>query len=457
MTAAVESGSLLVIRVDPMQVADKRSRAGTSFPDFGTSWVGNCCSYNWGADDRTLRGSPGMQLLLVFAATLLLAVLISERAERSILSTSVLFLVSGFLLGRGAFGPVALGHEQAVERLAELALFSVLLTDGMRLSVHDLKRDWLLPTRALVRGMPLTIAGIAVAGRYIAGLSWPYAFLMGAALSPTDPVFVSAIFRMKEVPERVKHLLNVESGLNDGLALPPLLVLLSMVGPHKDPWFHIVEEMLLGIAIGVVVPWGAIRLEKSRLFAAAESYKPLHAFAIGLLVLGLCYATKANLFLAACSAGITVATLAPEARDSFHGFGELVTELLKLAALLVFALVIAPSFFTLIGWRYIVFVFVAVFLVRLLVFQFALIPSDLTRREKLVAGWFGPKGFASVVYGFMIWNGGFQASGLLAHLMAIAITASILVYSSSDILVGRWLNKHPAAQEPAAENEQQAA
>ncbi len=150
-----------------------------------------------------------MHLLLVFAVTLLAAVLISERAQRTVLSTSVVFLVSGFLLGRGIFGQPPQGHEQAVETFAELALFSVLFTDGMRLSLQDLKREWILPARALFLGMPLTIAGIAAVGHYLAGLSWPHAFLVGAALSPTDPVFVAAIFHIREVPDRVKHILNV--------------------------------------------------------------------------------------------------------------------------------------------------------------------------------------------------------------------------------------------------------
>lgn len=392
-----------------------------------------------------------MHLLLVYAVTLLVAVLISERAERSVLSTAVLFLIAGFLFGRGVFGETPAGHEQMVEVLAELALFAVLFTDGMRLSLGELRRGWLLPTRALVRGMPLTIAGIALVGRYLAGLTWPEAFLMGAALSPTDPVFVAAIFHIGEVPDRLKHLLNVESGLNDGLALPVVLMLLSKVGPNHPGWQRVLEEMLLGIAIGIVVPLAAIELEQTRFFAAAGKYEPLNAFAIGLIVLGLCYTLNANLFLAAFAAGVTVATLSESVRDSFHGFGELVSELLKLAALLVFAMLIAPRFFYPVSWRELVFVLLAVFVVRLVVFQVALAPSGLTHREKLVAGWFGPKGFASVVYGFMILNGRFAGAYRLAHLMAIAIAASIVVYSSTDILVANWLKRHPAHERTQSE------
>jgi sodium/hydrogen antiporter len=394
-----------------------------------------------------------MSLVLVFAVTLLVAVLVSELAERSVLSTAVLFLISGFLVGRGAFGSPPIGHPLVVERFAELALFSVLFTDGMRLSLGGLKRNWVLPTRALVRGMPLTIAGIAFAAKYIANMSWAHAFLLGAALSPTDPVFVASIFGIKEVPERVKHLLNVESGINDGLALPIVLIMLSISGSNGQSGWTIMEEMVLGVAIGIVVPWIAIKLESSRFFAAAGRFQPLNAFAIGMIVLGLSYTLNANSFLGAFAAGVTVNTLSPAVRDSFNDFGELVAELLKLAALLVFAMLIAPDVFARLGWREIAFVVVAVFVVRLVVFQIALAPSDLSPREKNIAGWFGPKGFASVVYGYMILNGGFPEAPHLAHLIAIAITLSIIVYSSTDILVARWLKKHSGEVQHAVEEQ----
>jgi sodium/hydrogen antiporter len=384
-----------------------------------------------------------MSIVLVFAVTLLAAVLVSALAERSVLSTAVLFLVAGFLVGLGLFGTPPVGHPNFVEEFAKLALFAVLFTDGMQLSVHDLKREWRLPGRALFYGMPLTIAGIALAGRYIAQMSWINAFLIGAALSPTDPVFVQTIFRIKEVPDRLKRLLNIESGLNDGLALSVVLVMLSLAGPHKQGGWSIGGEMVLGVAIGIAVPWIAIKLEQSRFFEAAERYQPLNAFAIGLIVLGLSYALNANSFLAAFFAGITIATVSERVRDSFYEFGELVAELLKLAALLLFAMLIAPNFGAGLSWRALLFIMIAVFAVRLVVFQLALLPSRLNRGEKLIAGWFGPKGFASVVYGYMILNGGFPQAAPLAHLVAVAIVASIVVYSSTDILIARWLKNHP--------------
>src|SRR5918998_1876078 len=172
-----------------------------------------------------------MVAVTVFAVVLLLAVLISELARRSVLSTAVLFLAAGFLAGGGMLGLLPLAADvPVVEGFAELALFSVLFTDGMQAGVRDLARAWRLPARALLLGMPLTMAGTALFGHYVAGLPWTQAWLVGAVLSPTDPVFAAAIVGRSDVPRRLRLLLNVKSGVNDGLALPVVIVLLAVVG-----------------------------------------------------------------------------------------------------------------------------------------------------------------------------------------------------------------------------------
>ncbi len=130
----------------------------------------------------------------MFAATLAVAVLVSQLAHRTVLSTSVLFLGAGFIFGPGALDVVtATPRQPAVHELAVLALFSVLFTDGMAASAGELRKAWRLPGRALLLGLPLTLGAIAVLARYVGGLDWIDAFLVGAVLSPTDPVFAAAI------------------------------------------------------------------------------------------------------------------------------------------------------------------------------------------------------------------------------------------------------------------------
>jgi NhaP-type Na+/H+ or K+/H+ antiporter len=156
------------------------------------------------------------------------------------------------------------------------------------------------------------------------------------------------------------------------------------------------------------------------------------------LVLWLSSLTHANAFLAAFSAGITVATMSPAIREAFHQFGELVAELLKLAALLVFGALISPRFLGEIPLTGYLFAAVALFVARPVSLAIALVGSSLRVRERIAAAWFGPKGFASVVYGLLILRSGVAARSVLFHLVALVVVASIIAHSSTDVVVARW-------------------
>ena len=393
-------------------------------------------------------------LLLGFAGLLLVAVLVSERANRTVLSTAVLFLVGGFVLGEGVLGvvPVRAG-DPLVGTLAELALFSVLFTDGMRVGLADLRRAWRLPGRALLLGLPLTLLITALAAHYVAGLPWLEAFLVGAVLAPTDPVFASALVGREQVPRRLRHLLNVESGVNDGLALPVVLVLLAAIGGRDASGVELLEEIVLGVVVGLVVPWVVLRLERLPFLAATRTLQPLVTVSIGLLVLAISQATHANLFLAAFTAGITVASTSPGFRHEFEQFGELVTELLKLAAILVFGALITPTFLfeeiTLAGW---VFALLALVAARPLALAVSFVGSGLPAREQGAAMWFGPKGFASVVYGLIVLESGVALADEMFHLVALVVVLSILAHSSTDVVVARQFDDPAvAAARPSAD------
>lgn len=177
---------------------------------------------------------------------------------------------------------------------------------------------------------------------------------------------------------------------------------------------------------------------------ATKGLQPLVAVSIGLLVLAICLVTGANLFLAAFAAGITVATAGPGFRDEFEQFGELVSELLKLAAILVFGALITPTFlfgeFVWTGW---VFAVLAIVVARPLALLVSFLGTRLPIKEQLAAMWFGPKGFASVVYGLLVLESGVERSDELFHLVALVIVLSILAHSSTDVLVARQFESAP--------------
>ncbi|MFZ0546519.1 MAG: cation:proton antiporter, partial [Candidatus Promineifilaceae bacterium] len=262
-----------------------------------------------------------MHLLLVFSITLLTAVLVSGYARRSILSTAILFLIAGFAVGGHTLGIVFIEPtDEIVAILAVLALLSILFTDGMRVGLAELRQAWRLPGRALLLGMPLAFLLTAGLARWAVGLSWTDCFLLGAVLAPTDPVFAAALVGREEVPKPLRRLLNVESGLNDGLALPVVVLLLAAASNKEVEVLSTLGEVALGILVGIVLPWIAVKLEASKYFGAALEYRPLNAFAIGLLILSVCYTIDGNAFLAAFAAGVTIATFGPEIQESFHEF-----------------------------------------------------------------------------------------------------------------------------------------
>ncbi|MFI7491133.1 cation:proton antiporter [Micromonospora echinaurantiaca] len=378
-------------------------------------------------------------LLFAFAAVLLLAVLLSSLAHRSILSTAVLFLIAGFVLGPETTGVLDITADAPiVSTLAELALFTVLFTDGMRVGWADLRSAWRLPGRALGWGLPLTLLITALLAHYVAGLDWPEALLLGAILAPTDPVFAAALVGNERVPGRLRHLLNVESGINDGLALPFVILFLAVAAGSGD--LHLDElgmELLLGLVIGVAVPWLALWLERRRFFSASTQYEPLNGVAIGLLVLALGQVTHANLFLAAFAAGVTVATFGERQRESFEHFGELIAELFKLVALLVFGALISFEFLGEIAWTGWIFAVLAIVAARPLALAVSFLGSHLSRTEQFAAMWFGPKGFASVVYGLLVLEAGIPAGDEVFHLVALTVVLSIVAHSSTDLVIAR--------------------
>jgi NhaP-type Na+/H+ or K+/H+ antiporter len=389
-----------------------------------------------------------MTTVFVFSLMLLVAVLVSDLADRSVLSTAVIFLLAGVATGEGGMGIISLRpDDRAVAILAELALFSVLFTDGMKVGLKDLANAWHLPGRALLLGLPLTLIGTALLARWVVGFPWPESFLLGAVLSPTDPVFAAAIVGRAEVPARLRQLLNVESGLNDGLALPIVMAMLAVVASEHFSLGEVLQEVTSGVVVGILVPWMAIRLEQTRYFSAHASYQPLNAFAIGLLVLSISTLVHANEFLAAFAAGVTVATVGPDVRDAFHRFGELLAELLKLAALLVFGALISPRFLAEIPASGYLFALLVLVVVRPAALSLSLLKSPLDWRERATAAWFGPKGFASVVFGLLILKEAKSAkidwgrADALFHLVALCIASSIVAHSSTDILVARWLGR----------------
>ncbi|XVV01255.1 cation:proton antiporter [Actinosynnema sp. CA-248983] len=395
-----------------------------------------------------------MALVLAFGVVLLICVSLSGVAARTVLSTALLFLLAGALIGQGGLGLVDIPSNGAfVTGLADLALFTVLFTDGQRAGLPALREGWRLSGRALGLAMPLTMIGIAVPAHYLAGLDWTTSLLVGAILSPTDPVFASAIVGRTDVPLRLRRLLNVESGLNDGLALPFVLIFLATATNSDTDYATIGIELVAGLALGIAVAAAVALAWRLKILTAEPRLQALGPLAIGVIVYAGCHLTHANPYLAAFAAGSTLATLDRVTAEHFEHFGDLLSETTKFAALLVFGALITPeriSHLTVGDWAVAI---IAILLIRPAAMMLSLLRTPLPARERTVAAWFGPKGFASVVYVLLALQAGIPAGEHVFDLVAITIALSIVLHSSTDVPVAKALAVEPPGNLPTGQPE----
>ncbi|MCZ2820293.1 cation:proton antiporter [Modestobacter sp. VKM Ac-2977] len=390
-----------------------------------------------------------MELLATFGVVLALAALLSGLAARTPLSTSLLVLVAGAVLGPGVLGVVDIHADNPiVSTLASIALVTVLFTDGQHLSIGQVRDTARLAGRALLLAMPLTALGIAALTVLVTDLGWLPAFLIGAVLSPTDPVFAAAIVQRDEIPQRLRRLLNVESGINDGLALPVVLILLAQGGTPQgstEP-LVLIGELVGGVALGIAVPFAVKGLTRLPGFNAGAA-PALLVLAAGLTLFGVAELTHTNPYLAAFVGGVTFATILPEVREAFAELGEQLSEAAKLLALLVFGGLLTPTLLGSVpigGW---VLAALSLVLIRPAALLASLTTSRLPMNQRVVAAWFGPKGFASVVYGLLVLESGAPEAQEEFAIIAAVVAVSIIVHSSTDVPVARWLRNRTGGQD----------
>ncbi|MGW7532501.1 cation:proton antiporter [Amycolatopsis sp. NPDC054798] len=395
-----------------------------------------------------------MALVLAFGVVLLVSVSLSGVAARTVLSTALLFLLAGALLGDGGFGLIHIApRDPLVTSLADIALFTVLFTDGQRANVPALRENWRLSGRALGLGMPLTMVGIAVPAHFLVGLDWPTSLLLGAILSPTDPVFAAAIVGRDDVPLRLRRLLNVESGLNDGLALPFVLIFLATATNTSSDLGAVAFELVLGLVLGIAIPALVAFAWRLRVLTAEPRLQALGPLAVAVLLYAACHLTHANPYLAAFAAGSTLATVDKTAAEHFEPLGDLLSEITKFAALLVFGALITPDRLSHLSAGAWVLAVLAIVLVRPAALALSLLRTPMSGRERATAAWFGPKGFASVVYGLLALQSGIADSELVFDLVAVTIALSIVLHSSTDVPIAKLLRVEPPDNLPTGRPE----
>jgi NhaP-type Na+/H+ or K+/H+ antiporter len=383
--------------------------------------------------------------LLTVGALLAAAAGLSGLMHGTVLSISVLAVAAGIALAEFEVITLSAGEEGLVE-VIELALILTLFADGLIVERELLRLHWGPPTRAIVIALPLTLVLLALGAKALfPDLDWAEAFLLGAVLAPTDPVITSAIVASARVPEVVRHTLNLESGLNDGLAVPFVLVFLTLAeaeGGAGEEALSLVGEAGAGLAIGAALGaaggWALHRLPGG---GVTHRYQGLYALGIGLLAFGLSEVTVGNGLVAAFVAGVALAIQKHELTESFVAFNENFSAIFQVVTFFLFgALIVATGYDGQIA-PLLVFIVFALAVARPAAIGLAFVRSRIPASQRAFIGWFGPKGVASMLFALFVLNSQAGERTVVFDVAAFVILASILAHGLTDTIGAGWIER----------------
>jgi NhaP-type Na+/H+ or K+/H+ antiporter len=391
--------------------------------------------------------------VLVFGLVVVGGALVSGLAHRSFLSLVALYVLVGFALGDGGLDVLHFRPDSAfVADLAIVALIVILFRDGLEVEGEMLQREWRLPLRKLVLAMPLTAVIVAVAAHALIGLDWAAAFLLGSLLAPTDPVLSSSVVTNPRVPRLVRHSLNLESGMNDGLALPAVLAFMAaLVGRAADGepfvwWRFVLQDVSVGLVTGVVMAFAAARLmpRSRRLIGDIPDHqKSLYALGVAFATYGVAVGLppEGNGLIAVFVCAITLGILRPDLRETFEARADDVVEIVKVGVFVVFGSLLTLGGLFGDGWAAIAVVAVTLLVARPVAIWVSLAGTGLSTAVKGFMAWFGPKGVATMTFSLLVLSAGFDGSERIFNLAALCVFASILAHGLSDTPGSEWLGR----------------
>jgi len=389
------------------------------------------------------------EALTAVGALLIGAAAASGLVQRTVLSISVLSVAAGIALDLAGVISVDPGAE-AIVLVVELVLLITLFTDGLLVEREFLREHWRAPARALAVAMPLNAAFLAVAAKALFGdLSWAEAGLLGFILSPTDPVITSSVVTSAKVPARVRNILNLESGLNDGLALPFVLLFLGLstneAGELTGEIGRLSLETLLGVAVGGVLALIAGGL-LGRLpeWALEGRFEGLYALGLGLAAFGVAELVNGNGLIAAFCAGVVLAVTRHEIPELFLEFNESLGSVLQVVAFALFGALIVETGLDVSAPALGVFVVFALIVARPASVLVSFVGISMSRAEKGFIAWFGPKGIASMLFALFALNSGAPDRSLVFDVAAFTILASIAAHGLTDTVGARWVERRLA-------------
>ncbi len=389
----------------------------------------------------------------------------SKLLSRYNISGPMIFTAVGVLLS-----PLGIGSEpvrpnaEVVQIVAEIALIVVLFSDAANINLAHLRPRWRLPNRLLFVAMPISIVLTYLTARlfFPEESSALYLLLLALILAPTDAALGKAVVSDRRIPEVVRNTINVESGLNDGIVFPVLLMVLALIvgqadghgGSEIQPLFYIAQQILIGALMGGLVGWLGAKLGRFSIDRGwmEHQYYNLIPLALAIFAFYLAEHFGGNGYIAAFFGGLLLGNSDKELQKHVEEFAESEGELLVMVSFLVFGLVFVPESLPYWDAKALIFALLSLTVLRMLpvLIGFGRFSLDLSTR--LFIGWFGPRGIASILYILVAVHqlGGVSGHERIFSVATLTILLSILLHGLSAQPLALWYAKRHPAKEPEA-------
>jgi NhaP-type Na+/H+ or K+/H+ antiporter len=389
-------------------------------------------------------------VLAMIGIVIIVSSLLSGAVERTGLPQVAIFLLLGAVLGPAGLGLVDITLESpALEVIATLGLVLVLFSDAIGVDIGEIRQQRWLATLILGPGTLLPATLTALAAWLLLGLHPAAAGILGAALASTDPVLLRTLIRHPSVPASAKAALRLESGMNDVILLPivVLCMLTLRVGQAAPVWEiarRAVGLFLLGPMLGVFAGWVAITLldQVRRRVGVRRDYESLYALGVALTSYAAAEAVGGSGFLAAFASGLVIAALDVELCDCFLDYGEASAEMFLLLTFVAFGAGLIWTGFRVAGdWRVLLFAVVA--LVGRTVVLFAVLRGSVVdeRDRRLIAS-FGPRGLSSLLLVLLPVFAGIPGADRLFEITCLVVLLSVVLHGGG---IALYLRRHGGA------------
>ena len=394
--------------------------------------------------------------LAILALFIFIYSMVAGRIERSAISGPMVFVVAGFLMGPFGFGWLKGDSTSSdLRTLADLTLALILFIDAANADMSILKRQFKIPARMLLLGLPGVIAlGFGLAVLMFDGLSLYEAAILATMLAATDAALGKAVITNKAVPARIREGLNVESGLNDGICVPIVLFFIALAvsgehgGSETSAMALVAQELGIGMAVGLSLAFVGTLLLRWCWKQGWVTEIWMQVTVVGLAVASFAAAQSlhGSGYIAAFTGGMLFGFMAKDATHKLVLAAEGTGETLALVTWMLFgAMVIGPAFEQF-SWEVVVYAILSLTVIRVLPIFLSLVGTGESVSSRLFLGWFGPRGLASIVFAIIVINAEVPNGEFLALVVICTVFFSLVAHGITANPLARWLGHKEASK-----------